>query len=182
MICTVPHFRGGGILSFLGFSGWMTIALAAQDETTNAVACVPPTLTVPASASAFGTHSPQLIIAHRGASAHLPEHTLPAYRLALELGADYMEPDLVATKDGQLIAGKRNPLVVRWMQNFGRRTIDPYRPSACSDNSLYFSLISSQYRFEYNYGCCDEISRSLGVFFLCKSYGILDLLVYVGGN
>jgi glycerophosphoryl diester phosphodiesterase len=111
MIWTVPPFRGACILACFGFSGWMTIAaLAAQDETTNAVACIPPSLTVPTSASAFGTHTPQLIIAHRGASAHLPEHTLPAYRLALELGADYMEPDLVATKDGQLIAGKtRNP-------------------------------------------------------------------------
>lgn len=109
MIWTVPHFRGGGIFAFLGFSCCMTLALAAGDETTNAVACIPPTLFVPESASAFGTHTPQLIIAHRGASAHLPEHTLPAYRLALELGADYMEPDLVATKDGQMIAGKRNP-------------------------------------------------------------------------
>ncbi len=43
-------------------------------------------------------------IAHRGASFSLPEHTLPAYRLALELGADYIEPDLVATKDGKLVA------------------------------------------------------------------------------
>jgi glycerophosphoryl diester phosphodiesterase len=48
---------------------------------------------------------PSLItIAHRGASFSLPEHSLPAYRLALELGADYIEPDLVATKDRRLIA------------------------------------------------------------------------------
>ena len=46
----------------------------------------------------------QIVIAHRGASAHLPEHSLEAYRLALELGADYIEPDLVATKDGYLVA------------------------------------------------------------------------------
>ena len=108
MIRTASPFRVG-ILTFIAFYCWTTLALAAQDDTTNALACIPPSLTVPASASAFGTHTPQLIIAHRGASAHLPEHTLPAYRLALELGADYMEPDLVATKDGQLIAGKRNP-------------------------------------------------------------------------
>ena len=49
-------------------------------------------------------HAPQIVIAHRGASAHLPEHSLPGYRLALELGADYIEPDLVATSDQQLIA------------------------------------------------------------------------------
>ena len=44
-----------------------------------------------------------LVIAHRGASFHVPEHTLAAYRLALELGADYIEPDLVGTKDGHLV-------------------------------------------------------------------------------
>ncbi|MBL8275629.1 MAG: glycerophosphodiester phosphodiesterase [Pelomonas sp.] len=45
-----------------------------------------------------------LVIGHRGASGHLPEHTLESYALAIELGADYIEPDLVATKDGVLIA------------------------------------------------------------------------------
>ena len=44
-----------------------------------------------------------IIIAHRGASGYLPEHTLEAYALAIEQGADYIEPDLVATKDGYLI-------------------------------------------------------------------------------
>ena len=45
-----------------------------------------------------------LVIAHRGASGYLPEHTLEAYKRAIELGADFIEPDLVATKDGVLIA------------------------------------------------------------------------------
>ncbi len=45
-----------------------------------------------------------LVIGHRGASGYLPEHTLESYALAIELGADYIEPDLVATKDGHLIA------------------------------------------------------------------------------
>jgi glycerophosphoryl diester phosphodiesterase len=45
-----------------------------------------------------------IIIAHRGASGYLPEHTLEAYAFAMELGADYIEPDLVATKDGFLVA------------------------------------------------------------------------------
>lgn len=44
-----------------------------------------------------------LVIAHRGASAYLPEHTLEAYRRAIELGADFIEPDVVATKDGELV-------------------------------------------------------------------------------
>jgi glycerophosphoryl diester phosphodiesterase len=45
-----------------------------------------------------------LVIGHRGASGYLPEHTLEAYKKAIEQGADFIEPDLVATKDGELIA------------------------------------------------------------------------------
>lgn len=48
--------------------------------------------------------NPPLIIAHRGASGYLPEHTLEAYALAIEQGADVVEPDLVFTKDGVLVA------------------------------------------------------------------------------
>ena len=51
-----------------------------------------------------------LVIAHRGASGDLPEHTLAAYVLAIEQGADYIEPDLVPTKDGHLIARHENLL------------------------------------------------------------------------
>lgn len=45
-----------------------------------------------------------LVIGHRGASGYLPEHTLEGYALAIKQGADYIEPDLVSTKDGVLIA------------------------------------------------------------------------------
>ncbi|MEC5214793.1 glycerophosphoryl diester phosphodiesterase [Polaromonas sp. CG_9.5] len=45
-----------------------------------------------------------LVVGHRGASGYLPEHTLESYTRAIELGADFVEPDLVATKDGVLIA------------------------------------------------------------------------------
>jgi glycerophosphoryl diester phosphodiesterase len=45
-----------------------------------------------------------LVVGHRGASGYLPEHTIEAYRKAIEIGADFIEPDLVATKDGVLIA------------------------------------------------------------------------------
>ncbi len=45
-----------------------------------------------------------LVIGHRGATGYLPEHTLASYKLAIEQGADYIEPDLVSTKDGVLIA------------------------------------------------------------------------------
>ncbi len=50
------------------------------------------------------------MIAHRGASGYRPEHTLAAYRLAAELGADYLEPDLVATLDGVLVARHENEI------------------------------------------------------------------------
>ena len=50
------------------------------------------------------------MIAHRGASGYRPEHTLTAYRLAAELGADYLEPDLVATLDGVLVARHENEI------------------------------------------------------------------------
>ena len=45
-----------------------------------------------------------LVVGHRGASGYLPEHTLEAYGRAIEMGADFVEPDLVVTKDGVLIA------------------------------------------------------------------------------
>jgi glycerophosphoryl diester phosphodiesterase len=45
-----------------------------------------------------------IVIAHRGASGERPEHTIESYRLAIEQGADYIEPDLVMTRDGVLVA------------------------------------------------------------------------------
>lgn len=51
---------------------------------------------------AKGMPSP-LVVAHRGASGYRPEHTIAAYELAVQMGADYIEPDLVMTKDGQLV-------------------------------------------------------------------------------
>jgi glycerophosphoryl diester phosphodiesterase len=51
-----------------------------------------------------------LIIGHRGASGHRPEHTLAAYQLAIDMGADVVEPDLVSTKDGHLVARHENAI------------------------------------------------------------------------
>lgn len=51
-----------------------------------------------------------IVIAHRGASGYRPEHTLEAYELAIDLGADFIEPDLVSTRDGVLIARHDNVL------------------------------------------------------------------------
>jgi glycerophosphoryl diester phosphodiesterase len=51
-----------------------------------------------------------VVIGHRGAPGYRPEHTLASYRLAIELGADYIEPDLVSTRDGVLVARHENEI------------------------------------------------------------------------
>ena len=53
--------------------------------------------------TAPGVARTPIIIAHRGASGHRPEHTLAGYELAVRMGADYIEPDVVITKDGVLV-------------------------------------------------------------------------------
>ena len=55
---------------------------------------------------------PPLLIAHRGASGYLPEHTLAAYSLGIDQGADFIEPDLVLSKDGVLHA-RHEPMLAR---------------------------------------------------------------------
>ena len=61
-----------------------------------------------------------LVIAHRGASGLRPEHTLVAYELAIEQGADFIEVDVVATKDGVLIARHENALAMVALDADGR--------------------------------------------------------------
>ncbi|HRP10742.1 MAG TPA: glycerophosphodiester phosphodiesterase family protein [Terricaulis sp.] len=56
------------------------------------------------------TQARPIVIAHRGASAYRPEHTLAAYRLAIAQGADYIEPDLVITRDGVLVCRHENEI------------------------------------------------------------------------
>ena len=51
-----------------------------------------------------------IVIAHRGASGYRPEHTLASYELAIEQGADFIEPDVVSTKDGVLVARHENEI------------------------------------------------------------------------
>jgi glycerophosphoryl diester phosphodiesterase len=82
-------------------------ALAAVLAGTALVAAVAPATEA---RGRFGEQHP-LVIGHRGASGYLPEHTLQSYALAIKLGADYVEPDLVATKDGHLIA-RHEPNIV----------------------------------------------------------------------
>ena len=72
-------------------------------------------------------HRGLIVIAHRGASGYRPEHTLEAYRLAIRQGADFIEPDLVATRDGVLVARHENEIsgttdVAAHPEFAGRRT------------------------------------------------------------
>jgi glycerophosphoryl diester phosphodiesterase len=57
-----------------------------------------------------GVSQEPIVIAHRGASGHRPEHGADAYRLAVELGADAIEPDIVATRDGVLVLRHENEI------------------------------------------------------------------------
>lgn len=72
------------------------------------------TIAAPAQARRPGAEADArpLVIAHRGASGYLPEHTLAAYWMAIEQGADYVEPDLVITKDGVLVARHENAIAI----------------------------------------------------------------------
>jgi glycerophosphoryl diester phosphodiesterase len=72
-------------------------------------AALPASAAAPAPGAAKRAAKP-LVIAHRGASGYRPEHTLAAYELGARMGADYVEPDLVATKDGVLVARHENEI------------------------------------------------------------------------
>lgn len=73
-----------------------------------------------------------LIFAHRGASAYLPEHTLEAYTLAYAQGADYIEPDVVLTKDGVLVCSHDVS------ENAGSTLAAAYPERARADGEWYY--------------------------------------------
>lgn len=72
----------------------------------------PPVAAAPAERAERPLHQLRepLVVGHRGASGYRPEHTLASYRLAIRMGADYIEPDLVSTKDGVLVARHENEI------------------------------------------------------------------------
>jgi glycerophosphoryl diester phosphodiesterase len=76
-----------------------------------AVAAATAVFAIPIAPAQAGDNGRPLVIGHRGAHGYLPAHTLEGYALAIELGADYIEPDLVATKDGHLIASHEPNLI-----------------------------------------------------------------------
>jgi glycerophosphoryl diester phosphodiesterase len=69
-----------------------------------------PAQAAPSSDAALDQASTPIVIGHRGASGYRPEHTLAAYKLAIRQGAAYIEPDLVSTKDGVLVARHENEI------------------------------------------------------------------------
>ncbi len=89
-----------------------------------------------------------LVIGHRGASGYRPEHTLASYQLAVQQGADFIEPDLVMTSDGVLVVttmGRDDSLeqvidyataVVRLAEARGVRRV------LCDERGLAYSLIA----------------------------------------
>ncbi len=85
------------------FAGVMLAVLASGPATGQTAA-----MTIPATTAK--PLSPPILIAHRGASGLSPEHTIFAYRLAIEQGADFIEPDLVLTKDNVFIARHENDI------------------------------------------------------------------------
>ncbi len=70
-----------------------------------------------------------LVIAHRGASGDRPEHTLEAYALAIDQGADFIEPDLVPTKDGVLIARHESALAIVALDESGKILRESSQPT-----------------------------------------------------
>lgn len=77
-----------------------------------------------------------LVIGHRGASGELPEHTIEAYRLAILRGADFIEPDLVSTKDGVLIA-RHEPILGGTTDVASRPEFADRKRSGVIDGVLY---------------------------------------------
>lgn len=87
------------LLAAVATCAFMALAPAAFARDANAVTPVHRT-----------DHQGLIVIGHRGASGYRPEHTLEAYRLAIRQGADFIEPDLVATRDGVLVARHENEI------------------------------------------------------------------------
>jgi glycerophosphoryl diester phosphodiesterase len=109
-------------------------ALLALTVTAAALAaCAPPAPRASARSDGAVAHTGRtrpLVIAPRGASGHRPEHTLAAYELAIDLGADFVEPDLVITRDGVLVARHENEIggttdvALRFPERRTRKVID----------------------------------------------------------
>lgn len=88
------------------FEGWIMVQISCLALITSTILTIGATQ---ASAATLNGGEP-IVIGHRGASGYRPEHTLASYELAIKMGADYIEPDLVSTKDGVLVARHENEI------------------------------------------------------------------------
>lgn len=118
---SAPRWRAASLFPVLAFRQWLFPAAAAcavlvagcatapRPKPVSAAPVPAPAASAPPAAAATQPPRP-LVIAHRGASALRPEHTLAAYAKAIEDGADAIEPDLVMTRDGVLVARHENDI------------------------------------------------------------------------
>ncbi len=79
-----------------------------------------------------------IVIAHRGASGYLPEHSLEAYKLGIEQGADFIEPDLVMSKDGVLVA--RHDIYLSTTTNVANHPEFADRKRTIGDHTDWFAM------------------------------------------
>ncbi len=100
------------VVATLSFAG-SAVAPAHAHPESPAMSLRPAQSPATTAAPASGRHRPAstvTVIAHRGASGYRPEHTIAAYRLAIEQCADAIEPDLVSTRDGVLVDRHENEI------------------------------------------------------------------------
>jgi glycerophosphoryl diester phosphodiesterase len=109
----------------------------------------------------------KILVAHRGASAYAPEHTLEAYRLAIEQGADYVEQDLQVTKDGALVC--LHDLTLERTTNVEELFPDRFRKDASEDQAAGGNRVKHWYVADFTLA---EIKRlDAGVWFNEKFRG-----------
>ncbi|CAK1599896.1 unnamed protein product [Parnassius mnemosyne] len=88
---------------------WILLAAASN---LSFILSAPASISLPLIPKKSADRCNPLVIAHRGASGYIPEHTLGAYSLAITMGADYVEPDLVITRDKHLVSRHDNELSI----------------------------------------------------------------------
>jgi glycerophosphoryl diester phosphodiesterase len=103
------RFVAPALASLATLTALTTIAPAAPPAAGKATSAVEQERTTGRAKPVSQLRTP-LVLGHRGASGYRPEHTLAAYELAIRMGADYVEPDLVSTKDGKLVARHENEI------------------------------------------------------------------------
>ena len=100
---TRPHARLMAPIAALALAACANLSQAHDADTEGSAA---------RQGSSQPTVAAPIVIGHRGASGYVPEHTLMSYWLAIEQGADYVEPDLVSTRDGVLVARHENAIAI----------------------------------------------------------------------